>query len=66
MILAAYIAMLGMLFLLPQYVRYVQEGSAHASGLEVAPLGLGLGILAALSGRLVVRHGSPASCLRGC
>jgi predicted MFS family arabinose efflux permease len=55
-ILAAYIAMLGMLFLLPQYVRYVQEGSALASGLEVAPLGLGLGALAALSGRLAARH----------
>ena len=55
-ILAAYIAMLGMLFLLPQYVRYVQEGSALASGLEVAPLGLGLGCLAALSGRLAARH----------
>ena len=48
--------MLGMLFLLPQYVRYVQEGSALASGLEVAPLGLGLGCLAALSGRLAARH----------
>ena len=55
-ILAAYIAMLGMLFLLPQYVRYVQEGSALASGLEVAPLGLGLGSAAALSGRLAARH----------
>ena len=55
-ILAAYIATLGMLFLLPQYVRYVQEGSALASGLEVAPLGLGLGSSAALSGRLAARH----------
>ena len=42
-ILAAYIASLGMLFLLPQYVQYVQDGSALASGLEVAPFGLGLG-----------------------
>ena len=31
-IFAAYVAMLGMLFLLPQCVRYVQEGSALASG----------------------------------
>ena len=36
-ILAAYIATLGMLFVLPQYVQYVQDGSALASGLEVAP-----------------------------
>ena len=43
-ILAAYIATLGMLFVLPQYVQYVQDGSALASGLEVAPFGLGLGL----------------------
>ena len=55
-ILAAYIATLGMLFVLPQYVQYVQDGSALASGLEVAPLGIGLGLLAAVSGRLVARH----------
>ena len=64
-ILAAYIAMLGMLFLLPQYVRYVQEGSALASGLEVAPLGLGLGLLASVSGRLVARFGSARVLLAG-
>ena len=41
-ILAADVATLGMLFVLPQYVQYVQDGSAFASGLEVAPFGLGL------------------------
>jgi hypothetical protein len=45
-ILATYIASLGMLFVLPQYVQYVQERSALASGLELAPFGLGLGALA--------------------
>ena len=64
-ILAAYIATLGMLFVVPQYVQYVQGGSAFASGLEVAPFGLGLGLLAAASGRLVARSGSAAVLLAG-
>ena len=64
-ILAAYIATLGMLFVVPQYVQYVQDGSAFASGLEVAPFGLGLGLLAAVSGRLVARFGSAAVLLAG-
>src|SRR6187200_667470 len=56
-ILKCYIATLGMLFLLPQYVQYVQDGSALASGLQVAPFGLGLGVFAAVSGRLAARYG---------
>jgi EmrB/QacA subfamily drug resistance transporter len=56
-ILAIYISMLGMLFLLPQYVQYVQDGTALASGLELAPFGVGLGVLAALSGRFVAKYG---------
>ena len=64
-ILAAYIATLGMLFVLPQYVQYVQDGSALASGLEVAPYGLGLGLLASVSGRLVARFGSAGVLLAG-
>jgi EmrB/QacA subfamily drug resistance transporter len=64
-ILAAYIASLGMLFLLPQYVQYVQDGSALASGFEVAPFGLGLGALAAVGGRLVARFGPRVVLLAG-
>jgi MFS family permease len=64
-ILAAYIATLGMLFVLPQYVQYVQGGSAFASGLEVAPFGLGLGLLASVSGQLVARFGSARVLLAG-
>jgi EmrB/QacA subfamily drug resistance transporter len=64
-ILAAYIATLGMLFLLPQYVQYVQDGSALASGLELAPFGLGLGGFAPVSGRLVARYGSYVVLLAG-
>jgi EmrB/QacA subfamily drug resistance transporter len=64
-ILATYLATLGMLFLLPQYVQYVQDGSALASGLELAPLGLGLGALAPVSGQLVGRYGPRVVLLVG-
>jgi DHA2 family multidrug resistance protein-like MFS transporter len=64
-ILATYIAALGMLFVLPQYVQYVQEHSALVSGLELAPFGLGLGALATVSGRLVARYGPRAVLLAG-
>ena len=64
-ILAAYIATLGMLFLLPQHVQYVQGGSASASGLQLAPFGLGLGVFATLSGRLVRTYGSREVLLSG-
>jgi EmrB/QacA subfamily drug resistance transporter len=64
-ILASYIATLGMLFLLPQYVQYVQDGSALAAGLELAPFGVGLGVLASLSGWLAARYGSHAVLVAG-
>ena len=64
-ILASYIATLGMLFLLPQYVQYVQHDSALASGFEVAPFGLGLGALAATSGPLLARYGPRVILLAG-
>jgi len=64
-ILAAYIAMLGMAFLVPQYVQYVQNGSALTSGLELAPLGLGLGALSSLSGRLAATYGARVVILAG-
>ena len=64
-ILAAYIASLGMLFLLPQYVQYVQDGSPLISGLELAPFGVGLGALAPMGGRLVARFGPRVVLLAG-
>jgi MFS transporter, DHA2 family, multidrug resistance protein len=64
-ILAAYIATLGMLFLLPQHVQYVQDGSALAAGFELAPFGLGLGGLAPVSGRLVARYGPRVVLMAG-
>jgi EmrB/QacA subfamily drug resistance transporter len=64
-ILATYIATLGMLFLLPQYVQYIQNDSALAAGLQLAPFGLGLGALAPVSGRLVPRYGTRVILLAG-
>jgi EmrB/QacA subfamily drug resistance transporter len=64
-ILAVYIASLGMLFLIPQYVQYVQDHSALAAGLQLAPFGVGLGAAAAVSGRLVAQHGTRAALLAG-
>jgi predicted MFS family arabinose efflux permease len=64
-ILAAYIATLGMLFLLPQYVQYVQDGSALAAGLELAPFGIGLAVFAAVSGRLAASYGPRDLLLAG-
>jgi len=64
-ILATYLAVLGMLFLLPQYVQYVQDGSALAAGFELAPFGLGLGALSPVSGRLVGRYGPRVVLLAG-
>ncbi len=64
-ILAIYIAGLGMLFLLPQYAQYVQDRSALAAGLQLAPFGLGLGALAPVSGRLVAWYGPRVVLLAG-
>jgi predicted MFS family arabinose efflux permease len=64
-ILASYVATLGMLFLLPQYVQYVQDRPALDSGLELAPFGLGLGVFAPVSGRLVTRYGPRVVLLAG-
>jgi predicted MFS family arabinose efflux permease len=64
-ILATYIAALGMLFLLPQYVQYVQHRSPLVSGLVLAPFGLGLGAFAPLAGRYVPRFGAPRVLLAG-
>jgi EmrB/QacA subfamily drug resistance transporter len=64
-ILAAYLATLGMMFLVPQYVHYVQGDSALASGLGVAPYGLGLAVVSPLSGGLAARYGSRVVLVAG-
>ena len=61
----SYVATLGMLFLLPQRVQYVDDGSALLSGAVIAPFGLVLGATAVVSGRLVTRHGPRVVLLAG-
>jgi DHA2 family multidrug resistance protein-like MFS transporter len=64
-ILSVYIAFLGTMFLLPQYLQYVQDRSAVAAGLVLGPLGIGGAIgarynarvFAALGPRLTVAGG---------
>ena len=64
-ILSVYIAFLGTMFLLPQYLQYVQDRSVVAAGLLLAPFGVGAAIgarynarvFAALGPRLTVSGG---------
>jgi MFS transporter, DHA2 family, multidrug resistance protein len=51
-ILAMYISFLGMMFLLPQYVQYVQGRSVVAAGVLLAPLGVGAAIGARYNARV--------------
>jgi EmrB/QacA subfamily drug resistance transporter len=67
-ILSTYVAFLGTMFLLPQYLQYVQGRSAVAAGLVLGPLGIGGAIgarynarvFAALGPRLTVAGGTVA------
>lgn len=56
-ILCVYSAFLGLLFLVPQYLQYVQERSAVAAGLILLPLGVGMGITGPASARIIRRFG---------
>jgi EmrB/QacA subfamily drug resistance transporter len=64
-IVSMYIAFLGVLFLLPQYLQYVHDRSTLATGLILAPLGAGTlltaryneRVLAALGERKVIAGG---------
>jgi EmrB/QacA subfamily drug resistance transporter len=67
-IFSVYVAFLGTMFLLPQYLQYVQGRSPVAAGLVLAPLGIGAAIgarynarvFAALGPRLTVAGGAVA------
>ncbi|MGK2932721.1 MAG: MFS transporter, partial [Solirubrobacterales bacterium] len=54
-LLAIYAATMGMLFLLPQYLQYVQGRSPLVAGLAMAPLGVGLAITSPFARRLASR-----------
>ena len=57
-IFAMYLSFFGVLFLLPQYLQYVQARSTIASGLLLLPGGLGLLVASPVSGRVLARVGA--------
>lgn len=61
----SYVVVMGLLFLLPQYVQYVQDRSALAAGFAIFPFGAVLGVAAARSARLEERLGAKATLAGG-
>jgi EmrB/QacA subfamily drug resistance transporter len=56
-----YLAFFGVLFLLPQYLQYVQGRSPAVAGLAILPLGFAMVPAAIASGRMVARWGPRAT-----
>jgi DHA2 family multidrug resistance protein-like MFS transporter len=56
-ILGVYIAFMGTMFLLPQYLQYVQGRSVVAAGLVLTPLGIGTAVGARYNARLFAALG---------
>ena len=57
-ILCVYVSFMGVLFLLPQYLQYVQDHSVVTTGVVLAPLGLGAAIGAHYNARLFAALGA--------
>jgi MFS transporter, DHA2 family, multidrug resistance protein len=57
-ILGMYIAFLGALFLVPQYLQYVQDRSVVGAGLLLTPMGVGTAIGARYNARIFVALGA--------
>jgi MFS transporter, DHA2 family, multidrug resistance protein len=57
-ILSVYIAFMGTMFLLPQYLQYVHDHSVVATGLLLMPLGVGTAIGARTNARLFAALGA--------
>jgi EmrB/QacA subfamily drug resistance transporter len=64
-VLSVYIAFMGTMFLLPQYLQYVQDRSVVAAGLVLAPLGLGTAIGARLNPRILTALGQRVTIAGG-
>lgn len=62
---AIYASFLGMLFLLPQYLQYVQNRSALVAGLLIAPFGLALGIVSPRTDAIAKRIGADRAVVIG-
>jgi DHA2 family multidrug resistance protein-like MFS transporter len=55
-LMAIYGATMGMLFLLPQYLQYVQGHSALVAGLAMAPFGVGMAVSSPFARRLTAKY----------
>jgi EmrB/QacA subfamily drug resistance transporter len=64
-ILSVYVAFLGTMFLLPQYLQYVHDRSVVTAGLLLAPLGLGAGIAARYNARVAAALGPRTTIAAG-
>ena len=56
-ILAVYVAFLGSMFVLPQYLQYVQDRTVIEAGFALAPLGIGAAVGAHYNARLFAKLG---------
>ncbi len=57
-LLCMYVALLGALFLIPQYLQYVHDRSVEATGLLLIPLGVGVAIGSHYASRALARFGA--------
>jgi len=57
-ILCTYVSFMGTMFLLPQYLQYVQDHSVVTAGLLLIPLGLGAGVGARYNARVFAALGA--------
>jgi EmrB/QacA subfamily drug resistance transporter len=64
-ILLVYLSFLGLLFLLPQYLRYVRHESTLVSGLTLAPLGIACLLAAPMAPRAAGAFGRRAAIVAG-
>jgi DHA2 family multidrug resistance protein-like MFS transporter len=64
-ILSVYIAFLGTMFLLPQYLQYVQDRSVVEAGFLLTPLGLGAAVGARYNARLFAALGARLTLAAG-
>jgi EmrB/QacA subfamily drug resistance transporter len=62
-LMAIYGSVMGLLFLVPQYLQGVQDRSAMVTGLLLAPLGVAMGLVAPLEPRVAARIGGPERLL---
>ena len=64
-ILSVYIALMGTMFLLPQYLQYVQDRSVVIAGVVLAPLGVGTTIGARYNARVLAALGTRVTIAGG-